>query len=75
MTREQLIASLTTNDELGWYDTGADGIYIDWSTELDDGGRVIEAADGTGDVVQIEVTRDQLVDLHRRLTVTLLRDA
>lgn len=76
MTREQLIASLTATDDSGWYaQADDDSPYLDWSTQLADAGRRLEAGDEDGEAVTLDLTRDELVQLHRALTVTLLADA
>lgn len=77
MNTDQLIASLKISareaDGLYLYDTERDtatGPYLDWSTQSESGVQ-LEAGDGA-DSVQIKMTWDQLADLHRHLTVTLL---
>lgn len=77
MTREQLIASLTaTVDHKGWCTTDLDDQrYADWSTRTDDGGRVLEVGDADGDALQLEMSRDELIEFHRALTLTLLADS
>lgn len=76
MNTDQLIASLSASarEAAGLYlydaDTTATGPYLDWSTQSESGVQ-LEAGDGA-DSVQIKMTWDQLADLHRRLTVTLL---
>lgn len=65
---EQLIASLNTADNRGIeFD---DGRYLDWSTATADGVQ-LEVGDGTG-LVQIEMTRDEILALQQRLTAYLL---
>lgn len=71
MTREQLIASLTGVKSAGWY--GDEGRYVDWSTRTGSGEFQVEVGDGY-DAVQLVMTREELVDLHRALTVTLLSE-
>lgn len=72
MTREQLLATLTTTGvDNGWY--GDSGAYVDWST-TDGDTVVLEAGDDDG-AVQLKLTRDELRKLHRQLTLTLLADA
>lgn len=74
---EQLIASLTAS-----YDSNNDGLtgidgdpdrYIDWSTR--DGDRRAFEVGGDGDTASLWMTNDELRELHRRLTITLLADA
>lgn len=72
MTREQLIASLTETAEHGWYATEqGDDRYADWSTREGDG-VTLEVGDGRGTAVQMDLSRAELVALHRQLTLTLL---
>jgi hypothetical protein len=65
---EALIASLNTADNRGV--TLDSGHYIDWSTATDDG-VVLEASDGE-DLVQIPMTRDDVLALQQTLTAWLL---
>lgn len=73
---ELLIASLTaitaTNDDALQID---DNTYIDWSSTDDTSGNRCFEVGGDGDATQVWLTRDQLVELHRKLTLTLLADA
>lgn len=72
MTRDQLIASLTaTTDTAGWF--ADDGRYADWSEQLADGGRRLEAGTDT-EAIQLDLSRADLVALHQALTLTLLAD-
>lgn len=74
MTREQLIASLTAHAPGGWWPSPDDDTrYIDWSVRNPDGSYQVEVGAGA-DAVQMEVTRGELVELHRALTITLLAD-
>jgi hypothetical protein len=69
--REQLHRTLADEAEadhfVGIGDDAGDG-YIDWSTPLQGGGRLIELGDGDGSAVNIELTRDELQALHDQLT-------
>lgn len=69
---EILIATLTAvqHDE-GVTDIDGDG-YIDWSTR--DGDRRAFEVGAQGDTATLWMTHDELVQLHTRLTLTLLRD-
>jgi hypothetical protein len=75
MDTDTLIASLTathtTDDDALYLD---DGAYLDWTSRDTDGGRSFELGDGT-DAVCINLTPDQLRQLHTALTLTLLYDA
>lgn len=77
MTREQLIASLTTvSDPRGWNPSDEDDPrYADWSDRTPDGGYQVEIGDRDDNVVQLGMTRDELVQLHHALTLTLLQDS
>ena len=65
---ELLIASLTTADNRAFHID--DDSYLDWSVETAEGVQ-FEASDGEG-VVQIAMTRDQVLALQQRLTAWLL---
>jgi hypothetical protein len=56
----------------------ASGAYFDWST-ADDTGRTIEIGENINNpgapVVQLTLTHDELLALHAKLTLTLMRDA
>lgn len=66
---EQLIASLATLDNTGYYLD--DERYIDWSSRNGDGSVSFEVGPG-GDAVQIDMTRDDMLALQQRLTAWLL---
>lgn len=76
MDLNQLVASLNVSarEASGLYlydmEEHASGPYLDWSTQRESGLK-FEAGDGD-DAIQIDMTWDQLADLHRRITVTLL---
>ena len=71
MTREQLLASLTGVKSGGWY--GDDDRYVDWSTRTEAGEFQVEVGDGN-DAVVLTLSRAELADLHRALTVALLTE-
>lgn len=74
---EQLIASLiaSTPDTTGMYlsEDSADG-YFDWSSQDEDGVVTMEVGDLDGNTASVDLTRDQMEDLHRRLTLWLLQN-
>lgn len=84
MDRTALLASLTAtataDDAKGFYlsevDPAAES-YFDWSTATKDTdgtvtGCRMEIGDEDGDAVQVELTRSQVAELHKRLTLWLL---
>lgn len=71
MTRDQLIASLTEITDPDAY-MPDDERYFDWSTRAADGRVDFEVGDGES-VAQVPMTRDEIAELHRRLTVWLLQ--
>jgi hypothetical protein len=68
---ETLIASLTAVQPDESITADGDG-YIDWSTR--DGDRRAFEVGAQGDTAVLWMTHDELVQLHARLTLTLLRD-
>ena len=68
---ESLVATHTATDD-GVYDIDGDDSYIDWST-VDGDRRCIELSND-GDTAQVWMTREQVRELHHRLTITLLAE-
>ena len=68
---ESLVATHTAADD-GVYNIDGDDSYIDWST-VDDDRRCIELSHD-GDTAQVWMTREQVRELHHRLTITLLAE-
>lgn len=71
MMTQELLASLTAvhTDEGVEFDDG----LIDWSMR-DGERRAFDVSDGQGGSAVLWLSRDDLLQLHARLTLTLLRD-
>lgn len=72
MTRQQLIDSLTATHDAAQDSIETSDGSIDWST-VDGDRRAFDVhSDTDGETVTLWMSRDELLDLHRKLTLTLL---
>lgn len=68
---EQLLTDLASTADAAY--SPSDEHYFDWSIQLADDTQSFEVGNNdTGDCVQIEMTRDQILALQQRLTAWLL---
>ncbi len=73
MSHDYLIASFAAvhgTDEINFGDERG---YVDWSLKLPDGSRRVEVNDGADSVV-LDLSHDEMLALHARLTATLIAD-